>query len=593
MRNHARRTNLNSAGLLGAALLPLPALLMVAGANAQAPLCPVRQLSAQFPQASVLFGFSVAGLGDVNGDGFADFAVGAPGTPGLGFPPAANAGRLTIHDGWTASVLFTSASSTGGDQFGFSVARLGDVNGGGVPDFVVGSPGAAPGGRAYVVAGETNTSIHVLNGTTGAEFGYSVAGIGDLDGNNVPDVLVGAPGAQRAFAFDGQTGNPLWGGPVIGNPCSFFGRVVEALGDLDGDGIQEVAVGSPFNCACSCVPGQVHIFSGFSGSPLSIPPSPPLTNDGVIQASFGWTFGSAVARLEDVNADSIPDLAVALPELNQVEIRSGADESILDVLPGSSFLVGTLANVCDVNGDGLDDLMVGASPSGEATVWSPASLPAQQLFRFPGTLGAGGTGDPVAVAGSTDEDGNGLTDVLAMGASNAMVGVMADAGRASVLSIGVPLPNGSGTFGTGCNASGGAIVPGISVLGGLPLANTGNPATGFLASKVRGGTLAVFLFGFSNSIWSMGPGGPAVALPASLAALGLGGCTLAVAPDFFFYVPTTGKAGLAGDGVAYVATPCPMDPSLVGMHVYGQWYVVDPGPNAIPGSMSDAVDLVL
>jgi hypothetical protein len=224
-------------------------------------------------------------------------------------------------------------------------------------------------------------------------------------------------------------------------------------------------------------------------------------------------------------------------------------------------------------------------------VWSFASLPAQQLYRFAGTLGAGGTGDPVAVAGSTDEDGDGLTDVLAMGASNAEVGSLVDAGRASVLSVGIP--PGSSAFGTGCNASGGTIVPDISVVGGLPLASTGNPATGFLATNVRGGTLGVLLFGFSNSIWTRAPGGPAIPLPGSLGPLGLAGCNLAVAPDFLFYATTTGTAGMAGDGVAYVGLPCPLDPSIVGTHVYGQWYVVDPGPNPIPGSMSGAVDLVL
>jgi hypothetical protein len=567
---------------------PLSAIALLAGASfvpdAQGqvvPPCPVRVVTQQVPAASAKFGFAVAGLGDVNGDSYADFAVGAPGAAGFG--GAFNAGRVTIHSGRTGAVFLSLNGAAAGDQFGFSVARLGDLSSppDGVPDFVVGAPTAGLGGRAYVVSGTTGTSIHILLGTVaGGQFGYSVAGIGDLNGNSFSDVLVGAPGVQKVFVYDGQTGNQIW--TVTGATCTYFGRVVAAVGDVTSDGVPDVAVGVLFP-GCSQL-GQVHFYSGASvgtGTPIAT-----IGASGVIVGSY-WTFGSAVAGLEDMSTppDGFPDFAVGDPGVSQVTVRSGANGSIIQTLTGAPTFGGGAANAGDLNGDGMDDLMVGAPSAGDVKVFSLALSPPAAIYAFTGTLASVAYGDPVAVVGSSDEDGDGLTDVVLIGNPNASAGGLSGAGSVSLLSIGIP--PGSSTFGTGCNASGGAFIPAISVLGGPPLASTGNPATGFLAMRVRGGTAAAFILGATNAQW-MG-----VPLPISLAPLMLPGCSLAVSADVFFYATTTGTVGSAGDGVSYVAIPVPMNPALVGMHAYGQWYVVDPGPNAVPGSMSAAVDLVL
>src|SRR6185503_19992148 len=106
-----------------AALLPAPAL-------AQAPLYDLSGTTGE------LFGTSVASIGDVDGDGFPEFAVGAIGADGL----QPDAGRVTIHSGRTTAALVTMLGERTDDQFGFCVAALGDVDGDGVNDLVGGAP---------------------------------------------------------------------------------------------------------------------------------------------------------------------------------------------------------------------------------------------------------------------------------------------------------------------------------------------------------------------------------------------------------------------------------------------------------------------
>jgi hypothetical protein len=157
------------------------------------------------------FGYSVATTGDVNGDGYADVVVGAYGYNSL-------TGRAYVYYGSAAGLSATPALTlTGenpGDQFGFSVATAGGVNGDGYSDVVVGLPGSLSGtGRVYVYhgspAGLSATPALTLTGENPNDaFGSSVATAGDVNGDGYADLVVGADGSNsltgRAYVYHGS-----------------------------------------------------------------------------------------------------------------------------------------------------------------------------------------------------------------------------------------------------------------------------------------------------------------------------------------------------------------------------------------------------
>ena len=164
-------------------------------------------------------------------------------------------------------------------EFGTGIAGLGDQNGDGVPDFAVGAPGAD---RVDVFSGKDRTlirSLHDPEGLTGLQFGYAVIGIGDVNGDGVQDMAVGAPGPfgflplpcdptapacvppewGRVFVFSGATG-ALIRKIVPTSEYFAFGFSLAPLGDLNGDGVPDLAVGAPEFLNNRW--GEVYAFSG-------------------------------------------------------------------------------------------------------------------------------------------------------------------------------------------------------------------------------------------------------------------------------------------------------------------------------------------
>ena len=284
-------------------------------------------------------GASLANVGDLDGDGSDELAVGAPGER-----------RVYVYSGTDASLSWT-ADAPADAEFGHRVAAAGDVNGDDVLDVAVSAFGVA---------------IHTLSGDTGASIwrtpmtvyrGWSLAGVGDVDGDDRDDLITGAAvffggWDQDTEVLSGADGSvirphsaPVW---MFGGQ---YGWSVTGLGDLDGDGFGEYAVGDPTDSSFAGGQGYVAVYSGASGTQLD-------------QLTFsGWDeVGSALANAGDVDADGFDDLIVGDAIGRNVYVYSVVREELLySYTTDSPFNIGVSATgVRDVNGDGWPEALVGA-----------------------------------------------------------------------------------------------------------------------------------------------------------------------------------------------------------------------------------------
>ncbi len=200
------------------------------------------------------FGWAVARADDVNGDGYEDFLVGAP-EESLQEDAAASAGKVYLFSGRNGVAPRVLHAENAGDRLGNSVAGAGDVNRDGVPDFLIGIPyadaGGGSSGRARVYSGADGAVLLQVDGTTaGAQLGWCVGSMGDLDGDGIPDFAAGAPnelmpeGRGTVRTYSGADGSTLYR-LAGGEGSSDSGWSVAGLLDIDGDGAGEIAVGDP------------------------------------------------------------------------------------------------------------------------------------------------------------------------------------------------------------------------------------------------------------------------------------------------------------------------------------------------------------
>ena len=532
------------------------------------------------------FGWSVAGLGDVDGDGAPEIAVGAPFADPGGI---SDAGQATVISGATGAMIRTLDGTVPGGYFGWTVADTGDVDGDLVPDLIVGAPFTAVGGspivgQAKVFSGSSGALLFTFSGAAANQsFGNSVAGPGDVTGDLTPDFLIGvshaAPGGSfnkgQAKVFSGNDGTLVqtFEGTGAGDR---FGSSVGAAGDVDGDGTPDLLVGAIQTDAVSGTvgPGYARVHSGATGAPL-------LT---VAGAALGDGFGWSVASPGDVNGDSVPDLLIGarlgaplgMSQAGYARMFSGAGGGVLFTVNGlgpGDGLGGYVAGTGDLDGDGIPDFAVGAPELASA----PGPIPTGYVLVRSGSNGAPlltltGSDDTFGwqVAGVGDLNGDGVPE-LAVGAPLHFTN---GAGEVKVFLVG----GGTSPLGTGCAGSGG-FVPVAGTTGGGACAPS--PSFALTLSNALGGSLAILLVGGSSSSWVGFP------LPANLAALGMPSCSLLVSAEFTFLAVTSGVG--PGAGAASVGIPIPADPALVGGTAYVQWYVVDPGPVPFaffPGAMS-------
>jgi hypothetical protein len=357
-------------------------------------------------------GFVVSGAGDINGDGFEDFVVGAPyafnfgvsyttsgsvyvvfGTD-TGLPATLDLATLDGSDGFKLLGSFLD------DEAGFSADSLGDVNGDGFDDLIVGSPGyGLDSGAAYVVFGSAagfaasqaldaitsgTGGFRILGQYAGDQFGVSVAGLGDMNGDGIADFIVGTSHADnggdlnagRMYVVYGANGlssvdlNSVIGGtggfliqPETG--YQYVGAALSSAGDVNGDGIDDILIGAK------------NVYG----------------TDGAAYVVFGVDGGVAGIDLADI-ANGIGGFRITNQDL-----------------PFSDTQLGRAVAAGDINGDGFDDIIVGAPYSDEGGLDSGSSF----VF-FGGDFTAAAT-----AVGTSGDDSFAATagdDVIVMGAGN-------------------------------------------------------------------------------------------------------------------------------------------------------------------------------
>ncbi len=254
------------------------------------------------------FGKAVAGVGDIDHDGYADVAVGDPEFIGAGMAT----GKMHAYSGKSGTVLF-SFSGENGEYAGYAVAGAGDVNRDGFLDIVVGSPYH---NKIHLLSGKTGWPVLTIQGMDGSFFGKSVAGAGDLDNDGFGDLIIGS--FSGAFVFSGPLGNLLYQFP--GGVCS-----VRGAGDIDEDGHADVLAGA--------------VYSGRDGSLL-------------------LNVGGFASTAGDIDSNGIPDY-VSSDRVGLSRLISGKTGSIVRSQYGGSSFGWALAGAGDVNADGFDDYIVG------------------------------------------------------------------------------------------------------------------------------------------------------------------------------------------------------------------------------------------
>ena len=434
--------------------------------------------------ASDAAGYSVAIVGDVDGDGYADTLVGAPKNDVVlagDSKRSADVGSAYLSSGQTLAILHTFNGEAKGDEFGGAVAAAGDVDNDGTPDFAIGAPKAdqldvltgkvlvKDRGAVTVYSGADYSPLFTVTGeAAGDGFGIAIAGAGDVDADTHDDLLVGAWKADKvdpvtlkpvkdvgaAYVYSGQTGSLLhkFEGEAKGD---YFGYSVAAGSDLDHNAVSEVAVSAYKHDPLDGMTGKPRTDAGSVYVYTSAPAYGLVVRlDGVAK---GDNFGFAQTAINN-GADAFADLLVGSPRADVTTSKKYSDAGQVALFtdgtgastytahatsPQSGARFGSaLAVAGDVNAaDGID-FVAGAPKADVVTLEGKKLVDAGQasthradtgatVFTYDGRYKAGQAG--FAVAGGDDHNSDGYDDVL-LGSPFAAFGGFSKAGVAEVIS---------------------------------------------------------------------------------------------------------------------------------------------------------------
>ena len=370
-----------------------------------------------------MLGYSIAAAGDINGDGFDDFIVGATQTDisandagaayvvfgtGQGFPQTLTAGSLTGVNGFQISGGGT------GDFLGSAVSAAGDVNGDGVDDIIVGSygvdAGLADSGAAYVIFGShsgfaANISIASLNGNNGfriageaqdGKVGISVGGGGDFNGDGIDDLILGA----NRFT-----------GTEIEEGCAYviFGRDGGFTGNLS---LSSLAASQGF---------QMHAEDGYDSVGISVSNAGDINGDGFTDLVVGASRAEAGGDKRGASYVVFGGTAFSGADFDLASLN-GTNGFKIKGVTDHGFAGYSVSGAGDVNGDGFADLVIGSAvddigpneigsyvvfgkADGFGSTVNLAALNGTDGFKLTGVSAIDNTGNSVSGAGDINNDG--------------------------------------------------------------------------------------------------------------------------------------------------------------------------------------------
>ena len=496
--------------------------------------------------ASGGLGTAVARLGDIDGDGCEDFVIGEPNVTVSGVP---GTGMVRLVSGRTG-VQIEQLLGNPGANFGAAVSGRIDVDGDGFDDLLIGAPldtnTKSHEGLMFAYSPHLHSyPFYWYGNNTGGHFGASLRSLeADLDSDGIDDFIVGEPAVDGAAVISSAGGVVLF--TIFGQAGSGFGTDVCRGGDLDNDGTSDFVVGAPDNVdSSSSKTGRVLAFSGTSGSLL-------WTVDGAPDSKFG----QSLTQPGDLDGDGDGDIVVGVPRhldagsnmTGCVTVLSGANHSVLYKVFGDSandtFGHSVHGVGGDIDDDGTIDLIVGAPQLLGSNVGYARTI-------------SGATGATLFTFTEHTTDPN----TSSAYGKDVVGGDFDGDGRTDVLIGGNNFKNGDGiveawltavahwkNYGAGWPGTNGvpAFIPQKDPVVGKPLKID-------LANSLGAGTPALLMLGLSKASIPSGKGG-----------------TILVSPLLYISLPLP-AGGLTLSGQV------PDDPSLYGLDLYLQVIELDAG----------------